>query len=77
MCHDEKLFIELHPLTRETNVSLGDGHKLQVTGQGTVLMSMSLPDGKTRKCRLNDVLYVPSLSYNLFSVSEKWEGNKV
>jgi hypothetical protein len=77
MCRDKKLFIDLHPLGKETNVSVGDGHKLNVAGQGAVLMSMNLPDGKTRKCRLKDVLYVPSLSYNLMSVSKAAENGKV
>ena len=41
------------------------------------MLLMNLPGGKTRKCRLQDLLYVPNLSYNLFSVSKASEAGKV
>ena len=62
MCCDGKLFSELHLLEKETDVTLGDGHTLQATGQGTVPLMMNLPDGSSRKCCLLEVLFVPSLS---------------
>ncbi len=34
---------------------------------------MKLPNGKTRWCKLHDVLYVPDLSHNLLSVSKATE----
>ena len=37
---------------------------------------MKFPDGKTRKCNLHNVLLVPKLAYNLFSVSKAAEARK-
>ena len=57
-----------------TKPLLGDGHVLNVAGSGVVLLDMRLlhmrlPRGKMQRCKLHNVLYVPSLSYNLFRVS--------
>ena len=52
---------------KQTDVTLGDGHTLEATGQGTVSLMMNLSDGSSRKCRLLDVLFVPSLMYNLLT----------
>ncbi len=67
MCADKKLFTELSPLGEQTSVTLGDGHKLEAVGQGTVKLIMNLEDGK-RECHLLNVLHVPSMAYNLLSV---------
>ena len=77
MCCSEKLFSELHPLDKPTDVSLGDGHTLQASGEGIVPLRMNLPDGSSCKCRLLNVLFVPSLTYNLLSVSKAAERGKV
>ena len=37
---------------------------------------MELPDGTTKVCKLNDVLYVPKLSYNLLSVPRAAKAGK-
>ena len=76
MCHDEILFSELQLLEKEMDVTLGDGHTLRATGKGTVPLMMNLPDGSCRKCCLFEVLFVPSLSYNLLSVSKAAEKEK-
>ena len=69
-------FSELHPLTRPQEVTLGDGHILEATAEGTVMIETLLPDGSTKKCRLQDVLYIPKLSHNLRSVSKASEAGK-
>ena len=38
---------------------------------------MTLPDGKTNRCLLHSVLYVPKLSYNLLSVTKVSEYGKI
>ena len=76
MCNDKKLFRELHNLSMPQEVSLGDGHMLEATGKGSVMMEMLLPDGNSRNCNLQDVLYVPKLSHNLLSVSKASEAGK-
>ena len=79
ICCDKKLFSELQSLAKPTDVTLGDGHTLEATGQDTVSLVMNHPDGCQSKCRVLDVLYVPSLTYNLLSVSkaaENWKETK-
>jgi len=70
MCHDEILFSKLQLLEKETDVTLGDGNTVRATGKGTVPLMMNLPDSSCSKCCLLEVLFVPSLSYNLLSVSK-------
>ncbi len=76
MCNDDKLFVEYHSLKQPQEVALGDGHPMEATGYGTVALVMLLPDGKTKRCKLHDVLYVQKLSYNLLSVSNATEAGK-
>ena len=73
MCNSKTSFSELHPLTRPQEVTLGDGHILEATAKVTVMIEMLLPDGSTKKCKLQDVLYVPKLSHNLLSRRQKPE----
>ena len=54
-------------LLNSTEVTLGDGHNVEVIGCRVVLETKS-PSDRTRKCKLHEVLHVPKLSYNLFSV---------
>lgn len=72
-CHmgnDKSQFAEFVPLECPQDVTLGDGHSLKAVGCGTVILDVELSQGKVKKCKLNDVLYVPGLSYNLLSVSK-------
>ena len=73
MCHDEILFSKLQLLEKETDVTLGDGNTVRATGKGTVPLMMNLPNSSCSKCCLLEVLFVPSLSYNLLSVSKAAE----
>ena len=57
MCNDNKLFTDFQSLDKSQEVSLRDGHVSKATAQGVVLLEMKLPGGKTRKCKLVDVLY--------------------
>ena len=57
-------------------VTLGDGHILEATGEGTVDLETLLPDGNLRKCKLENVLLVPKLSYSLLSVAKASEAGK-
>jgi len=77
MCNNDKLFVNIHSLQQPLEIMLGDGHALEATGQGVVTLEMKLPNGKTRRCKLHDVLFVPKLSYNLLSVSKAAEAGKM
>jgi hypothetical protein len=76
ICNDKTSFIELHTLKKPQDVTLGDGHVLSATGTGDVAVELILENGKTKRCRLHDVLYVPELTYNLLSVSKATEAGK-
>ena len=76
MCHNRKLFSEFQLLEKPTVVMLGDGHTLKGTGHGTVTLMMNEHNSSTSECHLLNVLYVPSLSYNLLSVSKTAENGK-
>ena len=68
MSNDRTLFAEMRELQPSERVTLGDGNHLQAKGEGTVNLEMYLPDGNSRKCALQKVLYVPQLAYNLVCV---------
>ena len=76
MCNNKMLFSKLDGLKQSLEVTLGDGRVLEATGRGIVVLEMKLPQGKSMKCNLHDVLYVPMLSLNLLSVSKVTEFGK-
>ena len=57
-------------------VTLGDGHTLKAIGSGVVSLKMKLPNSTSSRCNVQDVLYVPALSYNLLSVAKAAESGK-
>jgi len=75
MCNDRKLFVDMRNL-ESPQVTSGDGSPLKGPAEGTVKLEMILPDGNTQKCKLENVLYVPKLSYSLLSVSKASEAGK-
>ena len=44
--------------------------------QGTGVVTLKLPGGSALIGRLNDILYVPQLAYNLLSISKMTEMGK-
>ena len=70
MCNDSSLFSNMKKLEPPLQVTLGDGHSLEGTAEGTVVIETLLPDGGTTTCRLENTVYVPGLSYSLLSVSK-------
>ena len=77
MCNDANLFVKLHNLEKPEEVTLGDGHVVKATGRGVVKINIESPNTqKGKSCVLQDVLYVPSLSYNLVSVSKATKSGK-
>ena len=41
------------------------------------MLDMVLPNGESKSCTLHDVLYVPTLSYNLLSVAKASQRGKI
>ena len=77
MCSNKKFFVDLQPLKQQMEVTLGDGHTLKAIGSGVVSLKMKLPNSTSSRCNVQDVLYVPALSYNLLSVAKAAESGKV
>ena len=72
-CNNQELMYDFVKLEKLVEVQLGDGKVLRATGRGTVTLFTVLPGGKYKKCKLQNVLLVPKLSYNLLSVSKATE----
>ena len=70
ICNDRRSFVEIHTMKKPQDVMLGDGHALSAIEAGDVTLELVLRNGKTKCCRLHNVLYVPKLAYNLLSVSK-------
>ncbi len=68
MCNNRELFTDF--VSQPESVTLGDGHQLTAMGHGTVTLNIKLSPGRSRKCNLADVLYVPDLSFSLISVTK-------
>ena len=58
------------------DVMLGDGRALMAVGRGEVVLDMVLLNDESKSCTLHDVLYVPTLSYNL-SVAKASQKGKI
>ena len=76
MCNNEELFDQIIGLEMPQEITVDDGHSVQATGRGDVILRMTVLNGKIRKCKLSDVLYVPDLSHNLLSVSKAGSNGK-
>ena len=77
MCNDASLFVELYNWEKPEEVTLGDGHVVKANGRGVVKIEIECQRSqKAKNCVLQDVLYVPSLSYNLVSVSKATKSGK-
>ena len=70
MCNDETQFTDLVLLKQPHKVTLGDEHQVEAAGCGTVMLDIELTPGKSKKCTLTNMLYVPELTFSLISVSK-------
>lgn len=75
MCNDKKQFVVFKGLEPSPE-ALGDSYSVEATGRVVVRLKITLTDCKKKECKLNDVLYVPQLSYNLLSVSKVTQSGK-
>ena len=76
MCNNQKLFDQIIGLETPQETTVGDGHSVQATSRGDVILRLNVPNRKIQKCKLSDVLYVPDLSHNLLSVSKAANNGK-
>lgn len=75
MCNNSDLFSDTVFFDTPQKVILGDNHTIYATAKGTVLLEMQLPNNNVRSCHLYNVLYVPSLAYNLLSIPMATKSN--
>ncbi|GBM55993.1 Retrovirus-related Pol polyprotein from transposon RE1 [Araneus ventricosus] len=68
MCNNESLFEYIEP-SNEKCVKLADKSKAEVQGHGKTNFP-AIANGQRSYVHSNETLYVPSLSYNLFSVAK-------
>lgn len=76
MTHERSLFNEIKKFKEPKEITVGDGFKIKAIGEGDIDLDVKLPGGKVNHCRMSGVLYAPSLSYNLLSVSRITEAGK-
>ena len=76
MCNEQSDFVKTEKLTTPLKVKLGDGYEVDGIGSVTVALTSQLPNVKHKKCKLHNVLHIPSLSYNLLSVPAVTEHGK-
>jgi len=65
MSFQAELFDELHPVTDEVTIMVGNGASVPAHGTGTLTLR-----GTEGELRLERVLYVPDLTANLISLSQ-------
>ena len=72
MCNDIESFTDVTELSEDEShfVKVGNGQTIPTNKKGTVCMKVRMEDGNIIEHKLSDVLYVPDLTYNLYSVSQ-------
>ena len=65
ICNDQSLFVEYESLKTPLKVTLGDGYEIDAIRRGVVMPNSVLPSGESKRFNLQNVLYVPRLSFNL------------
>ena len=69
MCNDRKQFQKMKRLEEEVQVKVGDDSLVKAKYEGTVKLRIKAIN-QVRKFKLNKVLFVPDLKYNVLSVSQ-------
>ena len=68
MTHSKEFMCHYQKFKTPEKVSLGDGHTVTALGSGEIHVNMRFKVSKQKKCVMKNVLYVPKLTSNLFSV---------
>lgn len=68
MTYRREYFTKYQPFTIPERVSLGDGRVVEAVGVGTIQLSMLFKVSTSKRAVMYDVLHVPKLACNLFSV---------
>ena len=68
MTCDKEILQDYQQFSKAQSVKLGDGRVVEALGLGSVKMRMTFKLSNVKTVTMYDVLYVPKLSGNLFSV---------
>ena len=78
MTHKREYFTDFKEFDRPEKVHLGDGRVVEAVGVGNIRLKMTFKVSSPRPATVYDVLYVPRLTCNLFSVRAATKrGNQV
>ena len=73
MCNDAEKCMVFESFDVAQEITFWDGYLLEALRKGIIEMSLKLPNKNQRGCYLYGNLYVPKLSFNLFSVCKRTE----
>ena len=68
ICSTKEYYKIYHPLQKSLQVTLGDGHQVEAIRTGVVTLRLNVPGRDSQIGSLDNVLYVPKLTYNLLGV---------
>ncbi len=78
MTSNKRYFASFKEFDKPEDVHLGDGRVVQALGVGSIHMKMMFKVSRPKPATMHDVLYVPKLACNLFSVrAATKKGNQV
>ena len=66
ICNDMQMFLNLRQVD-PFDISIGDKSSVRAVGRGSIELLLSV-SGKTKRCVLNDVVYAPTMGFNMLSV---------
>ena len=66
ICNDRRMFANLD-MVKLSDIRIGDKSNVKAVGRGSIEVSISVR-GKPRKCILENVVYAPTMAFNMLSV---------
>ena len=66
ICNDKQMFVNLSQVD-PFDINIGDRSNVRAVGRGCVELMLSV-SGRIRRCKLSNVMYAPTMGYNMLSV---------
>ena len=77
MTYQKEILVDYRQFNRPQQVGLGDGRTVEAVGVGNVLLRMNFKVSEPKEIIMHNVLYIPKLSSNLFSVGSAAEKGNI
>ena len=74
ICFDRHIFSDLE-IVEPFEIKIGDSSGVKATGRGSVELLLSV-SGKSVRCKLENVVYAPTMAFNMLSVGAMARGGK-